>query len=144
MATASNLVMTEDVWRQIGELVRVDLGKCRGATIHLEAGEPVRVDLLGVIPKQQDGMVDVTTLADKFQRLSQVETDERLMEPIATSKWLNVRIRKACIRRGCHTIGDLIRKHPDDLLEARGFGGKCLHDLRQALRDQGIEWIADK
>jgi hypothetical protein len=72
MPAASNRVMTEDVWRQIGELVRVDLGKCRGATIHLAAGEPVAVDLLGVSPKVEEGLEDVTTLADKYQTFKPV------------------------------------------------------------------------
>jgi hypothetical protein len=72
MATQSKRVMTADVWQAIGELVRVDLGKCRGATIHLEAGEPVTVDLLGVSPKVEEGLIDVTTLADKYQTFKPV------------------------------------------------------------------------
>ena len=48
MATVRTFIDTNEVYRQIGEMLGVDLSKCRKAVIHLEAGAPVMVDLMGI------------------------------------------------------------------------------------------------
>lgn len=55
-----------DVWPQIQELLNLpELAIGGGVTIHLLPGDDVRVDMLGVLPKNA-GEVNVTTLADEY------------------------------------------------------------------------------
>ena len=52
---------------------------------------------------------------------------------------LSVRARKCMIRLGINTLGDLIRRTGDDLLECKNFGVTSLNEVREKLTVHGPE-----
>jgi DNA-directed RNA polymerase subunit alpha len=69
-----------------------------------------------------------------------VSPDEQqlLDRPIADLN-LSVRARKCMVRLGLSTIGELIRKTGDDLLECKNFGVTSLNEVREKLTELGIK-----
>ena len=61
-----------------------------------------------------------------------------LARPIAELN-LSVRARKCMIRLAINTIGDLIRRTGDDLLECKNFGVTSLNEVREKLTVLGIK-----
>ena len=51
---------------------------------------------------------------------------------------LSVRARKCMTRLGLTTIGELIRKSADDLLECKNFGVTSLTEVREKLTQAGL------
>jgi DNA-directed RNA polymerase subunit alpha len=65
--------------------------------------------------------------------------EQALMErPIADLN-LSVRARKCMVRLGLQTIGELLRKTGDDLLECKNFGVTSLNEVREKLTLQGLK-----
>ena len=66
--------------------------------------------------------------------LSHLSPDEQVLleRPIADLN-LSVRARKCMTRLGLTTIGELIRKSADDLLECKNFGVTSLTEIREKL-----------
>ncbi len=56
---------------------------------------------------------------------------------------LSVRARKCMVRLGMTTIGELIRKTGDDLLECKNFGVTSLNEVRDKLSQLGIKLRGD-
>ena len=56
---------------------------------------------------------------------------------------LSVRARKAMVRLGLTTIGELIRKTGDDLLECKNFGVTSLNEVREKLSEMGLKLRGD-
>jgi DNA-directed RNA polymerase subunit alpha len=56
---------------------------------------------------------------------------------------LSVRARKAMVRLGLTTIGELIRKTGDDLLECKNFGVTSLNEVRDKLSELGLKLRGD-
>ena len=52
---------------------------------------------------------------------------------------LSVRARKCMIRLGINTIGELLRRTGDDLLECKNFGVTSLNEVREKLTTQGLK-----
>ena len=65
--------------------------------------------------------------------------DERAMHdrPIADLN-LSVRARKCMVRLGITTIGDVIRRTGDELLECKNFGVTSLNEVREKLTIQNL------
>ncbi|HUT11191.1 MAG TPA: DNA-directed RNA polymerase subunit alpha C-terminal domain-containing protein [Thermoguttaceae bacterium] len=61
-----------------------------------------------------------------------------LGRPIAELN-LSVRARKCMIRLGINTIGELVRRTGDDLLECKNFGVTSLNEVREKLSLQGLK-----
>jgi DNA-directed RNA polymerase subunit alpha len=61
-----------------------------------------------------------------------------LDRPIADLN-LSVRARKCMVRLGLTTIGDLVRRSGDDLLECKNFGVTSLNEVREKLSIQGLK-----
>lgn len=74
--------------------------------------------------------VDVTTMSPDEQAL--------LERPISDLN-LSVRARKCMVRLGLTTIGELIRKTGDDLLECKNFGVTSLNEVREKLTGHGLK-----
>jgi DNA-directed RNA polymerase subunit alpha len=53
---------------------------------------------------------------------------------------LSVRARKCMVRLGINTIGELIRKTGDDLLESKNFGVTSLNEVREKLTRHNL-WL---
>ncbi|MEX2142389.1 MAG: DNA-directed RNA polymerase subunit alpha C-terminal domain-containing protein [Pirellulales bacterium] len=56
---------------------------------------------------------------------------------------LSVRARKCMIRLGLNTVGDLMRKTGDDLLECKNFGVTSLNEVREKLTIKGLKLRGD-
>jgi DNA-directed RNA polymerase subunit alpha len=52
---------------------------------------------------------------------------------------LSVRARKCMIRLGINTVGDLLRRTGDDLLECKNFGVTSLNEVREKLAADGLK-----
>jgi DNA-directed RNA polymerase subunit alpha len=70
--------------------------------------------------------------------------DERafLDRPIADLN-LSVRARKCMVRLGLTTIGELLRRTGDDLLECKNFGVTSLNEVREKLTASGLKLRGD-
>jgi len=73
-----------------------------------------------------------------------VTPDEQaiLDRPIADLN-LSVRARKCMIRLGLNTVGELLRKTGDDLLECKNFGVTSLNEVREKLTLKGLKLRGD-
>jgi DNA-directed RNA polymerase subunit alpha len=56
---------------------------------------------------------------------------------------LSVRARKCMIRLGLNTVGELLRKTGDDLLECKNFGVTSLNEVREKLTLKGLKLRGD-
>jgi DNA-directed RNA polymerase subunit alpha len=76
--------------------------------------------------------------------LSAMSPDEMaiLDRPISELN-LSVRARKCMVRLGLNTIGELLRKSGDDLLECKNFGVTSLKEVREKLTPMGLKLRGD-
>jgi DNA-directed RNA polymerase subunit alpha len=76
--------------------------------------------------------------------LSALSPDEQalLSRPISDLN-LSVRARKCMVRLGLNTIGELIRKTGDDLLECKNFGVTSLNEVREKLTQYNLKLRGD-
>jgi DNA-directed RNA polymerase subunit alpha len=56
---------------------------------------------------------------------------------------LSVRARKCTTKLGITTIGDLVRRTAEDLLECKNFGVTSLNEVREKLSDRGLKLRGD-
>lgn len=70
--------------------------------------------------------------------------DERALldRPISDLN-LSVRARKCMVRLGLTTIGELVRRTGDDLLECKNFGVTSLNEVREKLTQHGLKLRGD-
>ena len=70
--------------------------------------------------------------------------DERALldRPISDLN-LSVRARKCMVRLGLSTIGELLRRTGDDLLECKNFGVTSLNEVREKLSLNGLKLRGD-
>jgi DNA-directed RNA polymerase subunit alpha len=75
---------------------------------------------------------------------SHMSPDEQALldRPIADLN-LSVRARKCMARLQLNTIGELIRKTGDDMLECKNFGVTSLNEVREKLADLGLKLRGD-
>ncbi|MCA9218869.1 MAG: tetratricopeptide repeat protein, partial [Planctomycetales bacterium] len=75
---------------------------------------------------------------------SSLSPDEQAMldRPIADLN-LSVRARKCMVRLGLNTIGELLRKTGDDLLECKNFGVTSLNEVREKLTTMNLKLRGD-
>ena len=75
---------------------------------------------------------------------SHMSTEEQalLEQPIANLN-LSVRARKCMARLQINSIGELIRKTGDDMLECKNFGVTSLNEVREKLADLGLKMRGD-
>jgi DNA-directed RNA polymerase subunit alpha len=73
-----------------------------------------------------------------------LSADERALldRPIADLN-LSVRARKCMVRLGLSTIGELLRRTGDDLLECKNFGVTSLNEVREKLTLQNLKLRGD-
>jgi DNA-directed RNA polymerase subunit alpha len=78
--------------------------------------------------------------AEPVYETGSVSPDEQqlLDRPIADLN-LSVRARKCMVRLGLSTIGELLRKTGDDLLECKNFGVTSLNEVREKLTELGLK-----
>jgi DNA-directed RNA polymerase subunit alpha len=78
--------------------------------------------------------IDLTTLPADAQAI--------LDRPIGDLN-LSVRARKCMVRLGLNSIGELLRKTGDDLLECKNFGVTSLNEVREKLTSYGLKLRGD-
>lgn len=77
--------------------------------------------------------------ADVFEpEVLSADEQATLARPIAELN-LSVRARKCMIRLAINTLGDLVRRTGDDLLECKNFGVTSLNEVREKLTVLGIK-----
>ena len=80
------------------------------------------------------------TEAEPVYDLTTMSPDEQaLLERPISDLNLSVRARKCMVRLGLTTIGELIRKTGDDLLECKNFGVTSLNEVRDKLTQLGLK-----
>jgi DNA-directed RNA polymerase subunit alpha len=73
-----------------------------------------------------------------------MSADERaLLDRPISDLSLSVRARKCMVRLGLTTIGELVRRTGDDLLECKNFGVTSLNEVREKLQSHGIKLRGD-
>jgi DNA-directed RNA polymerase subunit alpha len=82
--------------------------------------------------------------AEPAMDVSHMSPDEQALldRPISDLN-LSVRARKCMVRLGMTTIGELVRKTGDDLLESKNFGVTSLNEVREKLTDLGLKLRGD-
>jgi DNA-directed RNA polymerase subunit alpha len=75
------------------------------------------------------------------QQLS--EQEQAVLNKPVTDLNLSVRARKCMNRLGLTTLGELIQKSADDLLEAKNFGMTSLNEVREKLAQYGLKLRGD-
>lgn len=79
---------------------------------------------------EQEAPVDISHLS--------VEEQALLSRPISDLN-LSVRARKCMVRLGLTTIGELVRKTGDDLLECKNFGVTSLNEVKEKLGQYNLK-----
>jgi DNA-directed RNA polymerase subunit alpha len=75
---------------------------------------------------------------------SEVAADDQEMHGLPiTDLNLSVRARKCTTKLGITTIGDLIRRTAEDLLECKNFGVTSLNEVREKLTERGLKLRGD-
>lgn len=69
--------------------------------------------------------------------------EQALLERPISDLNLSVRARKCMVRLGISTIGELIRRTGDDLLECKNFGVTSLNEVREKLDQHGLKLRGD-
>ncbi|MCA9236657.1 MAG: tetratricopeptide repeat protein [Planctomycetales bacterium] len=78
-----------------------------------------------------------------YEDTSMSEDERALLDrPIADLN-LSVRARKCMVRLGLTTIGELLRRTGDDLLECKNFGVTSLNEVREKLTSHGMKLRGD-
>jgi DNA-directed RNA polymerase subunit alpha len=76
--------------------------------------------------------------------LESMSPDEQaLLERPISDLNLSVRARKCMVRLGMSTIGELVRRTGDDLLECKNFGVTSLNEVREKLTHFGLKLRGD-
>lgn len=84
--------------------------------------------------REEEPVYDPETMSD----------DERaLMDRPISDLNLSVRARKCMVRLGLTTIGELLRRTGDDLLECKNFGVTSLNEVREKLTQAGLKLRGD-
>ena len=92
---------------------------------------------LGMLAKEKaepEGPIDTSHLSPAEQAV--------LERPISDLN-LSVRARKCMVRLGLTTIGELVRKTGDDLLECKNFGVTSLNEVREKLTQMNLKLRGD-
>jgi DNA-directed RNA polymerase subunit alpha len=69
--------------------------------------------------------------------------EQALLERPISDLNLSVRARKCMVRLSITTVGELIRKTGDDLLECKNFGVTSLNEVREKLSQHGLKLRGD-
>jgi len=82
-------------------------------------------------------------LAGEPEALEAVADDQEANNLPITELNLSVRARKCTTKLGITTIGDLVRRTAEDLLECKNFGVTSLNEVREKLTERGLKLRGD-
>ena len=86
---------------------------------------------------------DIVEREPEFDTSDMSPDEQALLERPIAELGLSVRARKAMVRLGLNTIGELVRRSGDDLLECKNFGVTSLNEVRENLTKFGIKLRGD-
>jgi DNA-directed RNA polymerase subunit alpha len=69
--------------------------------------------------------------------------DQEIHSLPITDLALSVRARKCTTKLGIGTIGELIRRTAEDLMECKNFGVTSLNEVREKLSERGLKLRGD-
>ena len=78
-----------------------------------------------------------------FEPESMSPDEQALLERPISDLNLSVRARKCMVRLGINTIGELLRRTGDDLLECKNFGVTSLNEVREKLTARSLKLRGD-
>ena len=79
----------------------------------------------------------------QFQATELSEDERALLDRPISDLNLSVRARKCMVRLGLSTIGELLRRTGDDLLECKNFGVTSLNEVREKLTQANLKLRGD-
>jgi len=82
-------------------------------------------------------------LAGEPEAFEAVADDQEANNLPITELNLSVRARKCTTKLGITTIGDLVRRTAEDLLECKNFGVTSLNEVREKLTERGLKLRGD-
>lgn len=126
--------------KSLGDLTRVselDLlaSKNFGETSLVEIREMMANKGLRIGQFAHEGEIELEPLDTSLMSPDEQALLERPMSDLN----LSVRARKCMTRLGLTTIGELVRKSQDDLLECKNFGVTSLNEIREKLQQTGLK-----
>ncbi len=71
------------------------------------------------------------------------EQEQAVLNKLVTDLNLSVRARKCMNRLGINTLGDLVNRTADELLESKNFGMTSLSEVREKLQQYGLSLRGD-
>src|SRR5260370_8764663 len=74
---------------------------------------------------------------------AQSEQEQAVLNKLVTDLNLSVRARKCMNRLGINTLGDLVNRTADELLESKNFGMTSLNEVREKLQQYGLSLRGD-
>ena len=78
-----------------------------------------------------------------FEPESMSPDEQAMLDRPISDLNLSVRARKCMIRLGLNTMGELVRRTGDDLLECKNFGVTSLNEVREKLTQHGLKLRGD-
>ena len=78
-----------------------------------------------------------------YEPESMTPDEQALLDRPITELNLSVRARKCMVRLQINTVGELVRRTGDDLLECKNFGVTSLNEVREKLTLQGLKLRGD-
>jgi DNA-directed RNA polymerase subunit alpha len=94
------------------------------------ASKGLRLGQFAEQKRREEAVIDPTTMSPDEQAM--------LTRPISDLN-LSVRARKCMVRLGISTIGELLRRTPEELLECKNFGVTSLKEVHEKLGPQGLK-----
>ncbi len=89
-------------------------------------------------------MAQTAPFAEAAVEPAEVSADEQEVHGLPISELnLSVRARKCTTKLGINTIGDLVRRTAEDLLECKNFGVTSLNEVREKLSERGLKLRGD-
>src|SRR5262249_36609799 len=79
----------------------------------------------------------------RFPNQQLTEQEQAILGKPVSDLNLSVRARKCMNRLGINTLGELIQRSADELLESKNFGMTSLSEVREKLRQQGLTLRGD-
>jgi DNA-directed RNA polymerase subunit alpha len=79
----------------------------------------------------------------QYQATEMSDDERALLDRPISDLNLSVRARKCMVRLGLSTIGELLRRTGDDLLECKNFGVTSLNEVREKLTQANLKLRGD-
>jgi DNA-directed RNA polymerase subunit alpha len=132
--------------RTLGDLTRVSeqtllSSKNFGETSLAEIKEMMTTKGLRLGQSLEEGAAHDLRFRSQQQPLS--EQEQAVLNKPVTDLNLSVRARKCMNRLGINTLGDLVQRTADELLESKNFGMTSLNEVREKLQQVGLTLRGD-